>query len=342
MCQPIRIALAALATFCFCLLVLGCGSGEAFEGGVRLPESTAEGASWSPHGEWIAIPNKEGVLLRDVVDAGRKQLQAPPMRRHQGAMPGRFGWSSDAGEVHYVTKIGPAENRGGWITVVPTDGGEVRQVPLGTSVQATAWSPAGWPLVYSTGPYAISGGGPIGPKSALWTVDGLDSPPRLLLNLRGEEAGPEFSPDGKRLAFALRSNKGVLGLWVARRNGSHPRRIAGPLIDIGYRWSPDGRQIAMITTTLRGDRRQHLYVVPSNGGRLRELSDEEVDGEPAWTPDGRWITYATYEGTIKRIRPDGSGARTIAGFDHKHVRDLLWSPDGRYLSFSAEEIIESD
>jgi len=337
-----RNVLVAVAAFCLCLLALGCGSGEAFETGVRLPESTAEGASWAPEGARIAIPNKDGVLLRDIDGGKRTQLKAPPMRRHQGAMPGRFGWSPDEGEVHYVTNIGPGENRGGWITVVPTDGGDVRQVALGSSVQATAWSPAGWPLVYSTGPYAISGSGPIGPKSALWTVDGLDSPPRLLLNFRGEEAAPEFSPDGKRLAFALRSAKGVVGLWVARLDQTHPRRIAGSLIGIAYRWSPDGKWIAMITTTLKGDRRQHLYVVPSNGGRLRELSDEEVDGEPAWTPDGRWITYATYEGTIKRIRPDGSGVRTIAKLDHQHVRDLLWSPNGDYLAYSADEIIESD
>jgi len=336
-----RPALALLAAI-FCLLGTGCGESQGFEGEVRLPEATAEGASWSPDGRWLAIPNKDGVLLRDVAKGKRRQLQAPPMRRHQGVMPGRFGWSSDGAEVHYVTKIGPEENRGGWITVVPTDGGEVQQVALGTSVQATAWAPDGWPLAYSTGPYAISGGGPIGPKPALWRVDGLDSPPRLLLNFRGEEAAPEFSPDGRRLAFALRSNKGVLGLWVARSDGSHPRRIAGPLIGIGYRWSPDGKRIALIGTTLKGNRRQHLYVVSSHGGRLHEISAEEVAGEPAWTPDGRWIAYATYEGTIKRVRPDGSGRRTIATLEHKHVRDLLWSPDGEHLSYSAEEIIESD
>jgi Tol biopolymer transport system component len=335
--RPKLIFLAAL-----CLFAAGCGESQGFAGEVRLPESTAEGASWSPDGRWIAIPNKEGVLLRDVKRDKRRQLSAPPLRRIQGAMPGRLGWTPDGSEIHYVSKIGPVEHSGGWITVAPTDGGEARQVALGTAIQETAWAPAGWPLVYSTGPYAISGGGPIGPKPALWTVAGIDSPPQLLLDMRGEEAGPEYSPDGRELAFGLRNNKGVLGLWVVKADGSHHRRVAAHMIGISYRWSPDGRRIAIITTTLSGDRRQHLYLVSADGGRLRQLSDEEVAGEPAWTPDGRWITYATYEGTIKRIRPDGSGKRTIATLHHKHVRDLLWSPGGEYLAYSAEEIIESD
>jgi TolB protein len=173
-------------------------------------------------------------------------------------------------------------------------------------------------------------------------VGGIDSPPRLLLNLRGEETGPEFSPDGNRLAFALMNKRSALGLWVARADGSHVRRIAGPFIGAAYRWSPDGRQIAIVSTTFSGDRRQHLYVVASHGGRLRQISGDEVDGEPAWTPDGRWITYATYEGAIKRVHPDGSGVSEIADLHHQHVRDLLWSPDGRLLAYSAEEIVESD
>jgi hypothetical protein len=131
--------LAILAVLC--LLVAGCGSSQGFDGGVRLPESTAEGASWSLDGRWLAIPNKEGVFLRDLEKGGRRQLHAPPMRRHLGSMPGRFGWTPNGNEIHYVTSVGPAEHRGGWITVVPTDGGETRQVALGTSVQATAWPP---------------------------------------------------------------------------------------------------------------------------------------------------------------------------------------------------------
>ena len=336
-------SLALVAAACLCVLA-GCGDdGRAYGGEVELPASTAEGASWSPDGRWIAIPNRQGVLLRGVGGGKRKQLLAPPLRRHLGLIPGRIGWAPDGSEVRYVTNVGPSGRRGAWMTLVPTEGGETRQVPLGTSIVTNAWSPHGWPLVYSTGPYAIGGGGrDIGPKAALWTVESPDSPPRLLLDLKGEEDAPEFSPDGKRLAFGFSPNERVLGLWVARSDGSHPRRLAGPLGSLAYRWSPDGRQIALVAATMTGDRRQRLYVVDAGGGPLRKVSDDEVDGEPAWTPDGRWITYATFEGNVKSIRPDGSGIHTIVDRDHEHVRDLMWSPDGEHLAFSAEEIVTSD
>ena len=57
---------------------------------------------------------------------------------------------------------------------------------------------------------------------------------------------------------------------------------------------------------------------------------------------GRWITYATYEGEIKRVRPDGSDKQEIAAFEGREVRNLMWSPDGDHLAYSAEEIVESD
>jgi Tol biopolymer transport system component len=332
------LALASLFSF-------GCGAAESFDGGVRLPVGTADGASWSPDGRWIAIPNKRGVLLRGV-DGSRRQLSAPPARRFKGAMPGRLSWSRDGGEVRYLTNIGPVERRGAWVTVMPTEGGEARQVALGSSVIEAAWAPDDWPLLYATGPYAVSGGGPIGPKPAIWSVEGFGAPPHRLLNLRGEEYEPAFSPDGQTLTFVYqhRERKPMLALWIARSDGSQSRPLVTRLISCSHSWSPDGRRIALSATTFSGDRRQHLYIVSADGGRLRLISRDEVRSAdpPAWTPDGRWITYATYDGEIKRVRPDGSETQTIADFDEQEVRDLMWSPDGDHLAFSAEEIIEPD
>lgn len=337
MFAPLLLALSSLLSF-------GCGAAESFDAGVRLPSATAAGASWSPDGSRIAIPNKEGVLLRRVDGNGRRQLSAPPVRRFLGSMPGRISWSRDGGEVRYLTNIGPVEGDGAWVTVVPTDGGEARQIALGTSVVQAAWGPSDWPLVYTTGPYAISGAGPVGPKPAIWSVEGFGAPPRRLLNLTGQEYEPAFSPDGQMLTFVYehRERKPGLALWLARSDGSRPRALVARLTSCVSSWSPDGRRIAFVAST-RSNLGHHLYIVPVDGGPPRLISRDEIlpAQPPAWTPDGRWITYATDDGEIKRIRPDGSGKRTIADLDGQEVRDLMWSPDGEHLTYSAEEIIES-
>ena len=341
-----RFAPAVFLVACASLLGPGCGGAESFDGGVRIPASTGEGASWSPDGRSIAIPNRKGVLLRGVDGNGRQQILAPPLRRALGSMPGRIAWSTDGEELRYVTNIGPVEHKGGWVTVVGLDGGAADQVALGTSIYDFEWSPGGWPLLYTTGPYATSGGGPVGPRPAIWSVAGFGERSERLLDLPGQEYEPRFSPDGHSLAFVYepRERKPAIALWLADADGSRPRPLVPRLISCELSWSPDGSRIAFAATTFAGDRRQHLYVVAASGRGFHRVNDDELrSGEPpAWTADGHRITYATYEGEIKSVRPDGSGPQTIADLDHQEVRNLMWSPDGRHLAYSAEEIVESD
>lgn len=342
-----RGAIATLLTAAAGLLILGCGSADSFEGGVRIPARTGEGASWSPDGAWLAIPNRRGVLLRSADGERRRQIAAPPLRGGLSGMdPGRIDWSPDATELRYLTTAGPVKARGDWVVEVAADGsGKARAKQLGTTLYTGTWAPAGWPLVYATGPSGFDvEKGPVGPAAALWALDGSDSAPRPFLDLRGQEEQPVFSSSGESLIFTLsRTERSGFGLWLAAGDGSHPRLLAGGLGGFEASWSPDERWIALATTTSNGDRRRHVYVLPAAGGRLRQLADDEVrDGPPAWTPDGRWITYATYEGEIKQVHLDGGETRSLADLADQEVRNLMWSPDGRHLAYSAEPIVESD
>lgn len=342
-----RPLLAASVVALGCLLFLGCGSAVSFDGGVRVPARTGEGASWSPDGRQIAIPNSRGILLRSVAGGGSRQLAAPPMRGGlTGILPGRIDWSQDGSELRYLTTAGPVKASGDWLTTVGTDGSGLHQVALGTVLYSATWSPREWPLVYATGPtgYDIDKG-PIGPPAKLWALDSADSQPRPFLDLPGQEEQPSFSPDGGSVMFTLnRTERSATGLWLVESDGSRPRRIVSGLFNCDASWSPDGRWIAFSATTPKGDRRHHLYLVPASGGRYRRLSGDEVreGSPPAWSPDGHWIAYATYDGQIKRIRPGGGAPRTIADLSGQEVRDLMWSPDGRHLAYSADRIVEPD
>lgn len=332
--------IAAGVVFTVLVLALDEDGRHGFPAGVRLPAETAEGASWSPDGRWVAIPNRAGVLLRGTSGDATVQLRAPRTPRSMGTMPGRIGWSRDGGELRYVTTVGPEEMQGAWVTTVQLEGGAVRQVALGTSVESVGWSPLGPRLLYATGPYAFGPGGDVGPRSAIWELRRIGAEPEELIDLRGYESGPEYSPDATRFLFALEPREARYELWVARADGSGARRLAGPFVDLAYRWAPDNRRVAIVAAT-PGDRGNRLYVVPAAGGKPRSLSGSGLaTAEPTWTPGGRWIAYATLDGQIEKVRLGGGERERLADFGGERVDDLLYSPDGKKLAYSSEEIPE--
>jgi len=57
-----------------------------------------------------------------------------------------------------------------------------------------------------------------------------------------------FSPDGKAIAYSIREN-GVDNLWVQPLSGSSGRRqitAFGSEQILSFRWSPDGRSLAIL------------------------------------------------------------------------------------------------
>lgn len=318
--------LAAGAIFTVLVLALDEDGRQGFPAGVRLPMQTAEGASWSPDGRWIAIPNRAGVLLRDPDGERHRQLRGPRTPRYMGRMPGRIGWSRDGRVLRYVTAVGPADGKGAWVTEVPSDGGPARQVALGMGVGSADWGARGWQLVYASAP-----------RAALWSLTRIDGKPEKILDLPGQEARPELSPDGTRIVFALKRAKLAPELWIARADGSAARRLTGRLRGLHYRWAPNGRSVAILAARPETVDPYRIYLSSARSGRLRAVGDERgAFGDPAWTPGGRWITYATYDGGIEKIRPQGGEPERIASFDGEYVANLLWSPNGKRLAYSSE------
>jgi Tol biopolymer transport system component len=139
----------------------------------------------------------------------------------------------------------------------------------------------------------------------------------------------EWSPDGKRIAFA-----GSGGFYVARADGSHVVRAAeSAYTDLAgdVAWSPDGRQIAYVACTVpRGSwgcvhsSAFDVYVSSATGGPRRRITKKT--GFPQcirWSRRG-WLAWATGNGTTGVVRPDGSAPAFYLG-----AYCAAWSPDGR-------------
>ncbi len=90
-------------------------------------------------------------------------------------------------------------------------------------------------------------------------------------------------------------------------DGGRLRKLAENAFS-GCTWSPDGKQIAFVSSRFVHDEGKNIFVIGIDGNNLRNLTLLGVGGwasNPAWSPDGQWIAYA-----FKRIvRVPGPGER---------------------------------
>lgn len=103
---------------------------------------------------------------------------------------------------------------------------------------------------------------------------------------------PRLSPDGGHVVYCVQrvdreQEKRYTNLWVAPTNGGEPRRFTvGDHVDSQPRWSPDGTQIAFLSTR-KDEKQAQIYVIPFQGGEARQLTGLKGNfASFAWSPDG--------------------------------------------------------
>src|SRR5580658_6451938 len=100
-------------------------------------------------------------------------------------------------------------------------------------------------------------------------------------------AGPQFSPDGKRIAY-MSTRAGSWQIWVSNTNGLHQRQVSFTESAGTPRWSPDGRSIAFDAPY---DGQTRIFVIKVDGN---EQAHPIVKGlVPSFSRDGKWIYFAS-------------------------------------------------
>ncbi len=117
-----------------------------------------------------------------------------------------------------------------------------------------------------------------------------------LYRLKGVE-DPQFSPDGRQIAFVVQEHtlaKGTTNaeIYIMRSDGLDVRRMTNnPAADTHPRWSPDGLSIMFVSTRRNG---AQAWLLPVDGGEPRQLTDFSAGvGGPIWSPDGRTIAFTS-------------------------------------------------
>ena len=193
---------------------------------------------------------------------------------------------------------------------------------------------------------------PTNGNEVLWTMraDGTGAR-RVTRSNSVDEAEPEWSPDGRRIAYSRsdRCHTEPLDvchrIWTVNADGSGARRLI-PLRMPGLlsnrevsfhapTWSPDGRRIAY-EQSIWESQRSNLFVMNADGSGRRRLTRLRNARSPAWSPDGAAIAFTH--------RPE-RGDREIYVLTLKtgKLRRLTrtradeslpqWSPDGRRIVY---------
>jgi dipeptidyl aminopeptidase/acylaminoacyl peptidase len=182
---------------------------------------------------------------------------------------------------------------------------------------------------------------------------------------------PQWSPDGRRLAFLSNrvGDKDQVFLIAAEGGEAVQLTSAEAGVD-AFEWSRDGRQIAFVASEpeppAKKDRKEHLgdyevvhhdYAFPQiftvevsepaqapSAGRQRTKGTERSVGDLAWSPDGSQIAFsatrtpdladdATADIFLLKLADDSvTPLVTQAGPDMKP----LWSPDGKRIVCSSQ------
>jgi Tol biopolymer transport system component/DNA-binding winged helix-turn-helix (wHTH) protein len=146
------------------------------------------------------------------------------------------------------------------------------------------------------------------------------------------ESGPQFSPDGSKIAFES-TRSGAYEIWMCRSDGTGVVQLTRFNSSTGTpRWSPDGQQIAFDS---RASGNADIFVVDSRGGSPRRLSSElSSEVVPSWSRDGRWIYFASDRtGSHEVWKMPSTGGSPVQVTRHGGFA-AFESTDGRFLYYA--------
>ncbi|MBC8503503.1 MAG: S9 family peptidase [Anaerolineales bacterium] len=145
---------------------------------------------------------------------------------------------------------------------------------------------------------------------------------------------PKISPDGEYVVYAQQrvdsiTEKKFSNLWVVPTDEGNARQFTyGNQVDNHPKWSPDGSQIAFIST--RGDEKQaQFYLIPFKGGEARSLSELKGDiGSFQWSPDGTRIVFQLRKKDPEVIEREEDETKKELGIVQRHYERAFYKFDG--------------
>jgi TolB protein len=285
----------------FGIILLSTSSVRAQEGG-RIYR---DGLSWSPDGKFLSFAAMDrtgsGVYVVGVDGSGLKKLAVV------NGMLFETGWAKE----RIVFNSGADKEVERDIYTIGADGSDLRRLTknVGRNI-GTSLSNDGTRIVFvsNRSPNSVS-------SFQIYSMRADGSDVRQLTSERViGYFDPQWSPDGKRIAFTVSKGDGLDQIWVMNADGSNKIMITGGVgSNKSPGWTSDGKRIVFASEKRDGNSEKFLYTVSVDGTGLAPVARIKAF-TARYSPDGKKIAYITGgfpESSIYVANADGSGAIKI-------------------------------
>ena len=137
----------------------------------------------------------------------------------------------------------------------------------------------------------------------------------------------------------------ALAVIASSRADDFPIKKFSPftyVVDYEASWSPDSRQIVLISSR-HGGMKVHVMNADStnHGSDMRQLTfGSDEDDSPAWSPDGKTIAFVSIRAGVSQIfvmNADGTNVRQLTSGNAENIHPT-WAPDSHYVLFNTTKL----